>query len=99
MIISHPFTLLYLFHFHFEMNTPYLVSQHNFAQSKGKKLSSLCFTCMKGIKNQSQIMPYSQCCNPSLGLVTKARCGKVVNQEGDLGVTSHVPRSAKSVRE
>ncbi len=39
------------------------------------------------------------CRNPNLGLATKARCGKVVNQEGDPGVTSHAPGSAKSVRE
>jgi hypothetical protein len=39
------------------------------------------------------------CCNPSLGLATKARGCKVVSQEKDLGVISHVPGSAKSVRE
>jgi hypothetical protein len=39
------------------------------------------------------------CRNPSLGLTTKARGWKVAGQEGDLGVTSHAPESAKSVRE
>ncbi len=39
------------------------------------------------------------CCNLNLGLVTKARGWKVAHQEGDLGVTSHVPGSTKSVRE
>jgi hypothetical protein len=39
------------------------------------------------------------CCNPNLGLPTKARGCKVVGQEKDLRVTSHVPRIAKSVRE
>jgi hypothetical protein len=39
------------------------------------------------------------CRNPSLGLTTKARGCKVAGQEGDLGVTSHSPRNAKSVRE
>jgi hypothetical protein len=38
------------------------------------------------------------CRNPSLGLSTKARCGKVAAQEGDMGVTSHAPGSAKNVR-
>jgi hypothetical protein len=39
------------------------------------------------------------CRNPSLGLATKARGYKVAGQEGDPEVTSHAPRSAKSVRE
>jgi hypothetical protein len=39
------------------------------------------------------------CRNPSLGLAIKARCGKVTGQKGDPGVISHVPESAKSVRE
>jgi hypothetical protein len=39
------------------------------------------------------------CRNPSLGLATKARGCKVAGQEGDSGVTSHAPGSAKSVRE
>jgi hypothetical protein len=39
------------------------------------------------------------CHNLNLGLATKARCGKVVGQEGDPGVTSHAPGSAKSVKE
>jgi hypothetical protein len=39
------------------------------------------------------------CRNPSLGLATKARGCKVAGQKGDLGVKSHAPKSAKSVRE
>jgi hypothetical protein len=39
-----------------------------------------------------------ECRNPNLGLVTKARCGKVAGQEGNPGVTSYAPGSAKSVR-
>jgi hypothetical protein len=39
------------------------------------------------------------CHDPSLGLATKPRGCKVAGQEGDLGVTLHAPRSAKSVRE
>jgi hypothetical protein len=35
----------------------------------------------------------TQCCNPSLGLSTKARACKGVGQEGSPGVTSHVPKS------
>ncbi len=37
--------------------------------------------------------------NPNLGLATKARGCKGVSQERDLGVTSHTPMSAKSVRD
>jgi hypothetical protein len=33
-----------------------------------------------------------KCCNPRLGLTTKARACKVTSQEGSLGVTSHAPR-------
>jgi len=40
-----------------------------------------------------------ECCNLSIGLTTKARARKVTGQEGSLGVTSHAPGSAKSVRE
>jgi hypothetical protein len=40
-----------------------------------------------------------ECHNPSLRFVTKARGSKVAGQEGDLGVTPHAPKSAKSVRE
>ncbi len=36
-----------------------------------------------------------RCHNPSLGLAMKARAYKVVGQEGNPGVTSHTPRSAK----
>jgi hypothetical protein len=39
------------------------------------------------------------CRNPSLGLSTRARCGKVAGQEGNLGVTSHALGNAKNVRE
>jgi hypothetical protein len=35
------------------------------------------------------------CRNPSLGLVTKARACKSAGQEGNPGVTFHVPGSAK----
>ncbi len=35
------------------------------------------------------------CCNPSFGLVTKARACTIVGQEGSPGVTSRAPRSAK----
>jgi hypothetical protein len=41
----------------------------------------------------------SQCRNLSLGLTTKARGYKVAGQEGDPKITSHAPKSAKSVRE
>ncbi len=36
-----------------------------------------------------------ECCNPSLGLATKARGCKVTGQKKDPGVTSHAPGSAK----
>ncbi len=45
------------------------------------------------------MLKYLLCRNPSFGLVTKARDCKVVGQEGDPGVTSHAPESAKGVRE
>jgi hypothetical protein len=45
------------------------------------------------------IFTFYKCCNPSLGLTTKARGCKVAGQERDLGVISHAPESAKSVRE
>jgi hypothetical protein len=38
------------------------------------------------------------CRNPNLGLTTKARGCKVVGQKEDPGVTSHAPKSVKSVR-
>ncbi len=38
------------------------------------------------------------CHNLSPGLATKARGWKVAGQEGDLGIISHAPMSAKSVR-
>jgi hypothetical protein len=40
-----------------------------------------------------------ECRNPSIGFATKVRGCKVASQEKDLKVTSHVPMSAKSVRE
>jgi hypothetical protein len=39
------------------------------------------------------------CRNPNLGLTTKARGCKVAGQDKDPKVTSHAPKSAKSVRE
>jgi hypothetical protein len=42
---------------------------------------------------------HQYCYNPSFGLAIKAKGCKVAGQEGDLGVTSHAPRSVKSVRE
>jgi hypothetical protein len=39
------------------------------------------------------------CCKPNLGLATKIRGCKVVGQERNPRVTSHAPRSAKSVKE
>ncbi len=39
------------------------------------------------------------CCNPSLGLATKAKGCKVVGQETNPRVTSYAPKNAKSVRE
>jgi hypothetical protein len=45
-----------------------------------------------------QIYAYA-CRNPSFGLTTKAKGCNVTGQGGHLGVTSHAPRSAKSVRE
>jgi len=35
------------------------------------------------------------CCNPSLGLATKARGCKVAGQKGSPGIRPHAPRSAK----
>jgi hypothetical protein len=40
-----------------------------------------------------------KCRNPSFGFSTEAKGCKVAGQEKDLGVTSHAPESAKSVRE
>jgi len=34
--------------------------------------------------------PYHECHNPNLGFTTKARACEGANQEGSLGVTSHV---------
>jgi hypothetical protein len=38
-------------------------------------------------------LKFFKCCNPSLGLVTKARAYKGVGQEWSLGVIFHVPES------
>jgi len=35
------------------------------------------------------------CCNPSLGLTTKARGCKVAGQKGSPGIMPHAPRNAK----
>jgi hypothetical protein len=58
-------------------------------------------------KNLDSSKPFSpthetkvaKCRNPNLALATKARACKVASQEGHPGVTSHAPKSAKSVRE
>ncbi len=39
------------------------------------------------------------CCNPSLGLMTKARACKGVGQEGSPRITSHVPGSVGECEE
>ncbi len=39
------------------------------------------------------------CCNPNLGLTTKARVCKSARQEGNPGGTSYIPRSAENVKE
>jgi hypothetical protein len=44
------------------------------------------------------VLEIVKCRNPSLGLATKAKGYKVAGQEGDPGVTSHAPGSAKSVK-
>jgi hypothetical protein len=36
-----------------------------------------------------------ECCNPSLGLVTKARAYMSVGQEGSMRGTSYIPGSAR----
>ncbi len=50
-------------------------------------LQNLCFSIM--------IFVQVYCCNPSLGLATKAKACKVVGQERSPGVTSHAPKNAK----
>jgi hypothetical protein len=35
------------------------------------------------------------CCNPTLGLATKAKACKGASQEGGLGVTSHAPENVR----
>jgi hypothetical protein len=63
------------------------------ATNQGVCLDSFAFPCLQ------LGLTFESCRNPSLGLATKARCDKVVDQEGDPRVTSHAPESAKSVRE
>ncbi len=69
-----------------------------------KLLNASSFKCVKAnslsmLQVSSQISylckKYFKCCNPSLGLVTKAKPCKVVDQQGSPRVTSHVPRNAK----
>ncbi len=45
------------------------------------------------------IDPHTDCCNPSLGLATKARACKSAGQKGSLGGTSYIPGVQESVRE
>jgi hypothetical protein len=40
-------------------------------------------------------LAHSMCCNPSLGLATKAKAYKSASQEGSPGITFHAPRNAK----
>ncbi len=47
----------------------------------------------------AQVMTHYKCCNPSLGLATKAKGCKVAGQKKDLAVTSHAHGSAKNARE
>ncbi len=50
-------------------------------------------------KSKKCICPFfflkDHCCNPNLGLATKVKAYKGAGQEGSMGVTSHVPGSAK----
>jgi hypothetical protein len=67
-------------------------------QEKGHSLGWKCLSRCKARILKVGFL-YCWCYNPSVELVTKARGCKLANQEGDLGVTSHVPRSVKSVSE
>jgi hypothetical protein len=49
--------------------------------------------CIKTIINKKMAKLF--CCNPNLGLATKARACKVASQEGSLGVTFHAFGNAK----
>jgi hypothetical protein len=73
-----------------------------------KRASWSCGRCSRRLKGQASLLFGTQlsfslttlkCHNLSLELTTKARGCKVASQEKDLRVTSHVPGSAKSVRE
>ncbi len=60
------------------------------------------YKCMKHMNYEWMnfaLVPLLSCRNPSLGFMTKVRGCKVAGQEKDLGVISHAPESAKSVRE
>ncbi len=46
----------------------------------------------KGIHD---ILDGVMCCDPSLGLTTRARGYKVAGQEGSLGIMPHAPKSAR----
>ncbi len=62
------------------------------------KLMQMFCKCHHKMQNDKLIymelknIKHGEGCNPSLGLATKARCGKVASQEGDPGVTSHAPK-------
>jgi len=43
--------------------------------------------------NYNSLFVLYDCCNPNLGLVTKTRACKGASQKGNMGVTSHVPKS------
>jgi hypothetical protein len=63
-------------------------SSHYFVKGDGNMPNHHLVSCMLKIV---------KCRNLSLGLATKARGCKNVDQEGDPGITSHAPGSAKSV--
>jgi hypothetical protein len=58
-----------------------------------------CLTSIRGLHAKLLVPKVMGCCSPNIGLATKAKGCKVTCQEGDLRVTSHALRSAKSVRE
>ncbi len=62
-------------------------------------LLNIFFTRSSPCITHEEVFLEQNCRNPSLGLATKARGCKGAGQEGHPGVTSHAPRSAKSVRE
>jgi hypothetical protein len=63
-------------------------SSHYFVKGDGNRLNHHLVSC---------VLEIVKCRNPSLGLTTKVKGCKVAGQEGDPGVTSHAPGSAKSV--